>query len=212
MMLHNPFRRSLGIMTVAALAFLLVLPATVAAHSELVSSTPAEGTTVPATFSGPIVLTFSEALASGSKADLIGPDGSTVAAATIDGPGKTMTFTLTAPLPAGAYQIKWTSIADDGDVLRLPIVHFTVAAGASTAPSTSPAASASSAPSSAPSASVSPSTSAATGASASPGPGGDTSGSSGSDVLIPIIVALIILGAGAAYLLNRRNRPSPPPR
>ena len=30
---------------------------------------------------------------------------------------------------------------------------------------------------------------------------------SGGDVLLPIIVALIILGAGAAYLLSRRNRP-----
>ena len=31
---------------------------------------------------------------------------------------------------------------------------------------------------------------------------------SGSDVVLPIIVALIVLGAGAAYLLSRRNRPT----
>jgi hypothetical protein len=27
-------------------------------------------------------------------------------------------------------------------------------------------------------------------------------------VVVPIIVALIVLGAGAAYLLTRRNRPT----
>src|SRR6478672_1122080 len=124
MMLHNPSRRLRGLVSACVVAVLLLLPAAVVAHSDLTSSTPAEGTTVAAGFSGPIVLTFSEALADGSKADLIAPDGSTVAAATVDGPGMTMTFTLTSPLPAGAYQVKWTSIADDGDVLRLPIVHF----------------------------------------------------------------------------------------
>jgi hypothetical protein len=30
-------------------------------------------------------------------------------------------------------------------------------------------------------------------------------------VVIPIIVALIVLGAGAAYLLTRRNRPADMP-
>ncbi|MEA2611763.1 MAG: hypothetical protein QOG32_1489, partial [Chloroflexota bacterium] len=37
---------------------------------------------------------------------------------------------------------------------------------------------------------------------------GGTTGSGTSDVLLPIIVALIILGAGAAYLLSRRGRPT----
>jgi LPXTG-motif cell wall-anchored protein len=40
-----------------------------------------------------------------------------------------------------------------------------------------------------------------------PSGGGDTTGS-GSDVVLPIIVALVVLGAGAAYLLSRRNRPT----
>ena len=46
---------------------------------------------------------------------------------------------------------------------------------------------------------------------AAPSPSGDVSPTSGSsDVLLPIIVALILLGGGAAYLLNRRNRPIEP--
>ena len=42
-----------------------------------------------------------------------------------------------------------------------------------------------------------------------PSADGSSTGS-GSDVLLPIIVALIVLGAGAAYLLSRRNRPPDP--
>ena len=41
-------------------------------------------------------------------------------------------------------------------------------------------------------------------------PADGSSHGSGSDVLLPIIVALIVLGAGAAYLLSRRNRPPDP--
>ena len=59
--------------------------------------------------------------------------GSTVASATVDANAMTMTFTLTSPLPAGAYQVKWVSIADDGDVLRQPTCTFTVAAAAASA-------------------------------------------------------------------------------
>ncbi len=127
---------------------------------------------------------------------------STVASATVDANAMTMTFTLTSPLPAGAYQIKWVSIADDGDVLRQPIVPFTVAAAAASA---SPAASA--AVSAAPSASAAPSVPATAAPTASPSPDSTDAGS-GSDVVVPIIVALIVLGAGAAYLLTRRNRPT----
>ena len=137
MVRHTSLRFS-ALLVVASLAVLLV-PGLVSAHSELVSSDPASGATVPSPYTGPIVLTFSEHLATGSKADLVDASGSTVASATVDANAMTMTFTLTSPLPAGGYQIKWVSIADDGDVLRQPIVPFTVAAAAASA---SPAASA----------------------------------------------------------------------
>ena len=39
-------------------------------------------------------------------------------------------------------------------------------------------------------------------------PGDTRRAGNGSDVVVPIIVALIVLGAGAAYLLTRRNRPT----
>lgn len=201
---HRPIRR-LATLVAASLA-VLMLPGLAAAHSELVSSVPAANAVVQSPYTGPIVLTFTEHLASGSKADLVDASGATVASATVDADAKTMTFTLTTPLPPGGYEVRWVSIADDGDLLRQPVVPFTVAADpsssassvASAGPSASAAATAaaSAVPSVAPTVAPSPSAS-----------GGDTSGG-GSDVVIPIIVALIILGAGAAYLLTRRNRPT----
>lgn len=204
---HRPIRRLATLIAAASLAVLL-LPDVAAAHSELVSSVPAANAVVPSPYTGPIVLTFTEHLASGSKADLVDASGATIASATVDADAKTMTFNLTTPLPPGGYEVRWVSISDDGDLLRQPVVPFTVAAGASpssssvasTEPSASTPASAvaSVVPSAAPT--VAPSPSAA---------GGDPSGSGG-DVVIPIIVALIILGAGAAYLLTRRNGPVDP--
>jgi len=185
-----------------ALAAALLLPALTVAHADLQSSVPAQGAVVPSPFAGPIVLTFSDLLAAGSKADLIGSDGANVGGATVDVSAMTMTIDLTAPLGPGAYEVRWVSIADDGDVLRQPIVRFTVApAAVSLAPPVATATPTMASVSSAPSPSLAPTP--------EPSGSGDTTGSGG-DVVVPIIVALIILGASAAYLLTRRNRPAGP--
>jgi methionine-rich copper-binding protein CopC len=203
MMLQIGLRRCAALVLAAGLAVLL-RPGLAAAHSELVSADPAQGAVVPSPFSGPIVLTFSEHLATGSMADLVAPDGATVARAIVDPGAMTMSLALTAPLPAGAYQVRWVSIADDGDLLRQPIVTFSVAPAASATTAASAAASASATPTT-----VAGSPGATSGPTPVPSSGGDTSGSGG-DVILPIVVALIVLGAGAAYLLTRRNRPAAP--
>ena len=174
----------------------LVLPAQVAAHAELEISTPADGATVPSPFDGPIVLNFSATLADGSKADLLRPDGPTIASAAVDGPGAGMTFTLDLALAPGAYEIKWLSVGEDTDLER-GTISFTVAPAASTA-SPSPR------PTTAPTAAAAAAT-----PSAEPSQTGDAS-TEGGDVFLPIIVALIVVGAGAVYLLSRRNRPTSP--
>jgi hypothetical protein len=167
----------------------VVFPAEVYGHAELETSTPDDGSTVPSPFDGPVVLDFSATLADGSKADLLGPDGATIASATVDGPGATMTITLDVALAPGAYEIKWVSVGEDTDLERGRI-SFTVAPAASTpSPSAAPSTAASPPPSPEPSGTV------------------DTS-TEGGDVLIPIIVALMIVGAAAVYLLSRRNRPT----
>jgi methionine-rich copper-binding protein CopC len=207
MTLHGPIRRLATLAAVASLAVLL-LPGLAAAHSELVNAVPAANAVVPSPYTGPIVLTFSEHLASGSKADLVDASGATVASATVDANAMTMTFTLTTPLAPGGYEVRWVSIADDGDLLRQPVVPFTVAAGASPSPSavasTQPSASAATPASSSAVTSVVPTVA------PSPSAAGNDPSGSGGDVVIPIVVALIILGAGAAYLLTRRNRPADP--
>jgi methionine-rich copper-binding protein CopC len=211
MMLHIRLLRWPAV-ALSASMLLTLLPGIAQAHSELVSSVPAQGAIVPSPFTGPIVLTFSEHLADGSKADLVGPGGTTIAAASVDATAMTMTFTLPSALDPGAYEVRWVSIADDGDVLRQPIVKFTVAAAPSASPPPSASPTAGPTTSAAPSASAvasatSTSTSApSVGATAAASAGGDTSGSTG-DVVLPIVVALIVLVAGAAYLLSRRNRP-----
>ena len=207
-MLHIPRHRGLIVLG-AALAAVFLLPAMAVAHADLQTSDPAQGSVVPSPFAGPIILTFDEPLAEGSKADLMGSNGATVAGAMVDVTAMTMTITLTAPLDPGAYEVRWVSIADDGDVLRQPIVKFTVAPAPS--PSTpvataTPSAAATDEPTST-TVPATPTPSLAT--TLVPSGNGDTTGSGG-DVVVPIVVALIVLGAGAAYLLTRRNRPADP--
>jgi copper resistance protein C len=204
MLMRGSARRVAVLLLTVPLAVML-LPGLAAAHSELVTSDPAQGAVVPSPYTGPIVLTFSEHLASGSMADLVDSAGTTAAKAVVDPNAKTMTFTLTTPLAPGAWEVRWVSIADDGDLLR-DIVKLTVAPVASSSATTaSPVASVASSASAAP-----PSTTPSAAPSPSPSGAGTTTGSGSGDVVLPIIVALIVLGAGAAYLLSRRNRPSDP--
>jgi methionine-rich copper-binding protein CopC len=197
-------RRSVAGALGAALLVLL-LPLTVTAHAELQSSDPAQGATVPSPFSGPVVMTFTEALAVGSKADLYGPGHELIASATID--AGTMTVSLASALAPGEYTVEWVSIADDGDLLR-GTVAFIVAAGPSTTASVAPSASTPAQPSSE---ATNPPGAASTAEAATRGPSPATSpastGAAGSDVILPIVIALILAAAGAFYLV-RRNRPT----
>ena len=139
----------------------------------------------------------------------MGSNGATVAGAMDDVSAMSKTIELTTPLDPGAYEVRWVSIAGDGDVLRQPIVKFTVASAPSpSAPvvTATPSAAVTGAPTATP-VPATPSPSLAP--TPVPSGSGDTTGSGG-DVVVPIIVALIVLGAGAAYLLTRRNRPAGP--
>jgi copper resistance protein C len=171
------------------LILLLVDAIPTAAHAELVSSDPADKAEVEAPFAGPITLTFSETLASGSKADLRGPDGATVATATID--GDQLVFTPEGPLDLGTYTIQWTTVAADRDVLRGTLT-FTAVAPPPT-PTPAPTAGPSTTPSLAPATSPTPS-------------GGGTPASGSADVLFPLLAAVIAIGALGVFLLSRNRR------
>jgi methionine-rich copper-binding protein CopC len=180
--------RRRAVPAVLALFLLLVAAVPAVAHSELVSSSPAAGSTVTSAPGMLIVLTFSETLKEGSKADVVGPGGTTVGTATIDASDDTkLSWSPPTALPPGSYSIRWTSIATDGDVLR-GTIPFTVAA-ATPAPSL--------ATPTAPPATTPPATPAA-----SPTP---AAASAGASVIVPLIAALLVIGLLASMLLRNRR-------
>jgi copper resistance protein C len=180
----RPARRHRGAPVFTGFILWLVLALPAAAHSELVSSAPVAGSSVTAAPGFSVVLAFSEALKSGSKADVVGPTGGVAGTATIDPNDDTkLTWIPPATLPTGSYTIRWTSIATDGDVLRGTIPFSVVAAAASSsAPTTTPA--------------------------ASP-PSGNASGA-GIVAIIPVFVALLFVGLLALVLLRNRRAAARP--
>jgi methionine-rich copper-binding protein CopC len=200
MMLQIRFRRVATIVLAAALTVLMV-PGLVLAHAELETATPADKSTVTepvAEVSG----VYSEAMApDGSSLVVKDASGATVARGTVDPEDDTrMVATPAAPLGNGEYSVESTAVATDGHIEHATWT-FTVAVVATPEPTPTASAAPSAAPTPVPATpvpSVAP----------TPVPSADGSSTgSGSDVLLPIVVALIILGGGAAYLLSRRNRP-----
>jgi len=206
-------RGRLATAVIGASLLIVLIPSVVQAHAQLDKPTPADKSTV----------TQPVAVVSGTFVERVNPTGSslvvklvgggTVATGGVDpANAKQMIATPATPLGSGAYLVQWTTVSlDDGELARGTWT-FTVAV----APSASATAIASptSSASVTPSASVAPTAVAtvvppSTGPTPQPSATGDTTGSGG-DVVVPIIVALIVLGAGAAYLLSRRNRPTTP--
>ncbi len=202
-MLQNPIRRVATLILVAAMAMLL-MPGLALAHAELETATPADKSTVTepvAEVSG----IYSEAMTpDGSSLVVKDASGATVAQGTVDPEDDTrMVATPAVPLGSGTYSVESAAHSNDNHTERATWT-FTVAV----APTLSPTPVATAPPSAAPT--VVPATPLPSVA-PTPVPSADGSSTgSGSDVLLPIIVALIILSAGAAYLLSRRNRPSDP--
>jgi methionine-rich copper-binding protein CopC len=186
-----------------ALAMLLAPPVTLG-HADLVSAQPEDGATVD----GPtirIVLTFSEALASGSHADVVGANGK-VAVTLAPDATNAVTMSGDVLVEPGPHTIQWTSVAGDGDILRGELT-FTVTAPPSAsptdAPSATPEASASPGPASS-SPSAGPSASAASSPTPSPSTPPDANSSPGSAVIIPIVVALVFVAGVTLWMTRRR--------
>lgn len=193
-------RRLLVAAAVAAVT--LVMPAVVAAHSELETASPPDGATLT-TPPTEIVLTFSAELdPAKSSISLRDPAGTEIAKAGVDTADDTvMRIPLdTVTLDPGAYEIRWTSTSTDGDILR-GTLHFEVlepTPAPTAAPTPSPSATAAATPSASPTAAPSPTPSAATS-------GGTTTGST-ADVLIPIFAALVVIGLLGWWLVRNRSR------
>ena len=203
-MSQNPIRRVATLLLVAAMAGFLV-PGLVLAHAELDTPMPADKSTVTTPVTEVSGTFIQRMKVDGSTLVVKLAGGGAVAEGGVDpADDKRMVATPSSPLGSGSYLVEWTTnSAEDNEVARGTWT-FTVAVASSPSPTAAISAAASVAPTVAPATPIS---------SAAPTPVPSADGSStgsGSDVLLSIIVALIVLGAGAAYLLSRRNRPPDP--
>jgi methionine-rich copper-binding protein CopC len=200
---HRPGALRAALLVVGALVG-LSLPLVASAHSELKTASPADGSTVAGS-PDEIVLTFTETLnPTKSSIVLLDSAGKQLGRAGVD-PADDTVMRLTPPtLDAGAYEIDWTSVALDNDLVRGK-VKFTVVAP-TPSPTIEPTAPASSVPSIA--ATASPTASPAASATPpSPGPsaGSTTTSGSAADVLLPVIVAIILVVVLGGILLRGRS-------
>jgi copper resistance protein C len=194
-----PARRLLRAL-VAGLLLGLVAAGPALGHVALASSDPADGA-VLATPPTVVTLTFTEGLQAAKSSFRIVADGTDVATARAEGDGDTSMTVTGLQLQPGNYVIRWTAAGDDGHVERGRVT-FTVQEP-TPSPSPTPTGPASESASGSPSASplATPSVT------PEPSPSGDTTpvASGGTDVLLPIIAALAIVGV-VAYLVLRRSR------
>jgi methionine-rich copper-binding protein CopC len=189
-----------------AVSLLLAMPVAVAAHAEFDRSTPADGETVQGS---PRVIRafFSEELAEGSEMALLDEAGTTIAEGTIDPANPTRMRIDPPELEPGDYEVQWKSFADDGH-LETGTFTFTVSAPITPPPSAPPTPS--SPVSAPPSASALPTASAVVAPSPTEGDSTPPASATGtSDVLFPIIAAVVIVAVLGGYLFMRR-RPAQP--
>lgn len=193
-------RRALA--AVAGLLLLLALPVVALADTELVASVPADGqvlTTVPPE----AVLTFDEPVTSGSTFAVLDASGATVASGAPDAADAAMMRGALPALSPGIFEIQWAAGSTDGHIVR-GTFQFTVAEP--TPPPATPA------PTDAPT--VEPTATATSTATPpdtptdtpTPSPGdGATGGAAETDVVLPILVVVVLVGAGLAVMLRRRG-------
>jgi methionine-rich copper-binding protein CopC len=193
----------------AAIAALLLLPASAFAHAELDVPTPADGATVEGT-PAEIFGTFTQDIEpDGSSLVLRDASGEEIARGGVDpDDARRMAIDPVPALEPGEYEVRWTTIsAEDGELDR-DTWTFTVEAPPSPSPTIAPTATATVEPSASAVASASPSPVASASPSPAPSPTDGSAAGSTADVILPIVVGLAIVLIAAGYLMLRRGRPT----
>jgi methionine-rich copper-binding protein CopC len=103
------------------------------AHSELVRSQPAAGSTAPAGLRE-LVLEFNEPIGGGSTLTIFAGTFSPTAGVETSVEGQVLTARLAEPLPAGTYTVEWRVIGADGHPVQ-GSYQFAVSAGGAQATS-----------------------------------------------------------------------------
>jgi methionine-rich copper-binding protein CopC len=200
----------------AAILLVLVLAAPVFADAALVEANP-DDKAILATPPTVVTLRFSQGVDAGkSSFRLVGPDGEVGVGRPAKDGGKVMTLgDLT--LGPGGYTVKWTVGSQDGHLVRGKLA-FTVLDPTPAPATPSPGAVPTATPSDVPDASATPATPLTTPAVASTAPAVEPQASaadpatdetpasaSATDVLIPIVVGLLLVG-GVGVIVLRRSR------
>jgi len=202
---------------VVALLFALLVPVTVVGHAELDVAAPTDGTTVQGTPTE-VAGTFTQTLKpDGSSLQLRNSTGEVVATGGVDPADEQRMAIADLPdLPAGVYEVRWTTLsAEDGELARdtwsftvvaSPTTSPTVTSGATSAPTDAPSPAVPSPAAPSPTAAVTASVTAAP----SPAAGGGSTGDGGGDALLPIIAGFALVLIAGVVLLGRRGRSGPP--
>jgi methionine-rich copper-binding protein CopC len=107
-------RHALVVVVVALLALCAGRDATVSAHAELTSSSPADGAVLEA-LPGEVELVFSENVGTPAALTVLGPDGSDLGGGDVAVVGATLSRTVAAGTgAAGAYTISYQVTSADG--------------------------------------------------------------------------------------------------
>lgn len=190
------FLRATASMLAGALA-LAVSAGPVAAHADLATASPADGSIVEGS-PGVVVLTFTEPLDPGrSNFRLVGPDGQVGIGRVTDADPQVMELEVPT-LEPGAYEIRWAAAGGDAHLERGRVSFTVLAAPAPAVPTPAPTAGSTPAGAS-PTPAHSPSPTPA----ASPGEPSGAAGTDGTDVLPVIVVALALVLGLSAYLMRR---------
>jgi len=198
---HAPAGRRAGRALVAGLGLAWVIAGPVMAHADLVGSDPKDRAVLAAPPST-ITLAFSEALDPAKSSFRLIAAGRAIGTGKVAGDGTVMTLDGLVldgrPLGPGRYEIQWTSVAGDGDLLRGTLT-FTVSEPTPAPATATPAPG----PTVAPSAQASIAATAAPTPATSPAPAPGQPVTSTVDVLLPIVAALVLVAGASAFLLRR---------
>ncbi|GAA4699883.1 hypothetical protein APR04_003912 [Promicromonospora umidemergens] len=108
------YTRRAGAAALFVIGLLLLTAPPATAHDRLLSSAPADGTTVTA-LPPEIVLTLSEApLATGAQVAVTATDGSMLSTGPVSVEEATVTVPVTGQGPAGTYTVAWHVVSSDG--------------------------------------------------------------------------------------------------
>jgi methionine-rich copper-binding protein CopC len=122
-------RKLVGIAVALLLLAMVIAPGLALAHAEVVTSTPAEGSTVAAGLTQ-INITFSEDISPDQSAAQLFKGGTQMSGVTaaVDRAERTKMAITTPALDVGQYQVKWQAVTEDDNGHTNGTINFTVTA------------------------------------------------------------------------------------